>query len=285
MNTLTDLASVSTVKSSRCKMKIMPPEVLIEICTYLSRDDLKNVRLVCRNLKSAAQVVLFNIFYLKLRLQSFQRFQSICRHTIFRKHVRAICFDPRQLHTGYDWVSTYDYWRRHIAGTGMGMFEDDAGEDERNLILEHYSQDQLAEYYSRYCHFILDFKFLLRRGNWTALLLPALQGLSGLSTIYFSGGNGDRGQSHNIGFGDELPPMGEDLALRRDILAEPSLTLTYDTDIWALLKLVNSSGHVHGIKKVSAVEISPDSWKCRGVLCDKAFEDFAGLESLLSRFQ
>lgn len=73
--------------------EILPPEIQIEIFSYLEGSHLKAVRRVCRAFRDNAEPTLFRSIVAAARYQALGAFQKISLFPVFQKHVREIIFD------------------------------------------------------------------------------------------------------------------------------------------------------------------------------------------------
>lgn len=76
----------------------LPPELLRIACSFLSKDQLKDVRLVCKALEQAAVPFLFDLVFLSSSHLEIERVKHIAAH--FAPHIRTIILPsavfPRQ---------------------------------------------------------------------------------------------------------------------------------------------------------------------------------------------
>lgn len=79
-----------------------PQEILEYICSYLSREDLRNVAQCTKLLRSSAQQALFRTIYLKLNLTSLENLTTISEHEVLRTYIRRIKYDSRYIYDVLD---------------------------------------------------------------------------------------------------------------------------------------------------------------------------------------
>jgi hypothetical protein len=102
-------------------MNRTPIELLVLICELLPRSSLRHLRSTSRDLKAAAEPILFREIFLKFNLRSFEQIKSIASSEILRKHVKSIEYDPRMFErsSGRDYKS----WYEDVAGTGLHIYQ------------------------------------------------------------------------------------------------------------------------------------------------------------------
>lgn len=71
----------------------LPPELQIEICSYLTNTDIKTVRAVCKILRDNASPFLFQSILACARNRVMGAFHNISSRKDFAPHVREIVFD------------------------------------------------------------------------------------------------------------------------------------------------------------------------------------------------
>lgn len=126
----------------------MPMEIRQQICGYLNRPDLKNVRLVSKDVSDASIRLLFGQVYLKPNMDSFMKIQLIAAHPDYRTLVKALTYCIK--------ILSHD-----VEGSP--------------------SREQLRDYYER----IHNEKLLMKWGLEKIYLVNALQGLSNINQIAF----------------------------------------------------------------------------------------------------
>ncbi|KAL8741966.1 MAG: hypothetical protein Q9190_005490 [Brigantiaea leucoxantha] len=91
-------------------MDRLPPEILSRVCSFVSRDEIKDLRLVSRYLSNVATPQLITAIYLIFLPKSFDRMLAISRHPILSQYVTSIVYEYDTL----DYYDTQVEWERHI---------------------------------------------------------------------------------------------------------------------------------------------------------------------------
>lgn len=73
----------------------LPPEILCQICVFLPLSDLKNTRLASKLLETCVSSYLFEVIYIDVLPESFERLLSISAIPKFACGVRSVFFEPR----------------------------------------------------------------------------------------------------------------------------------------------------------------------------------------------
>lgn len=94
--------------SSAKTIKDLPPEILSHICSFLSRKNLKNLRLTSASFKLAAEPCLFATAYLKLHSRSFEHLYSISKHIVLSRLVKTIEYGIRWGHGLLEDLETFE---------------------------------------------------------------------------------------------------------------------------------------------------------------------------------
>jgi hypothetical protein len=196
-----------------------PREITGLICEHLSRPDLRSVRLVSRAFNSAAARVLFRTVFVKVRLPSFERLWSISEHETLRRYVEGIIYDGVEV--AWPEQNTFEGWLPHHAARGLGIAT-------RKEFLAQFSEGQLRDYYSKFCHYMRFIQGPVLQGESDARWLrEAARKFPRLSTVEYA--------ETEIGFknGRELKPMSTFSPLAQQILAEPQMGWgSWDNHFW-----------------------------------------------------
>jgi hypothetical protein len=162
-------------------------EILLEVCSLLSRHDLKTIRLVSHAWNNSAQVLLFEHVNLKLTRESFKRLRNIAQHEKLSKYVRKITYDAKLLISGdlddFLRTLTFDYWIRNKAAAHVGSTR-----DKRDEFFSRTSQAQLEARYHNYRRYVKSQEYLCRNGNANErkILVEIRSKLPRLVDIYYN---------------------------------------------------------------------------------------------------
>lgn len=100
MDATTDQQSAQA-SAAPLKIHRLPIELWIDVCSYLPRDDIRNVRLASKHLSLAATSALFSTVFLTLQATSFNHLLAISSDPALSKEVRHIQYDGREIHQQY----------------------------------------------------------------------------------------------------------------------------------------------------------------------------------------
>ena len=236
----------------------IPLEIASLVCECLSRPDLRNTRLVNRELNTAAQRVLFRTIFVKVNRPSFDRLSNISQHTTLRHYVEAIIYDGREV----EWPENRNFegWLRERAVEGIGV-----PSDKREEFLARFSEEQLRNYFSSYCEYMQFVQGPVLEGdNEMKWLREAAGQFPRLSTIEYAETELDQQD------GRELEPMSLFSPLAQQILVEPQMGWgLWDKHFWIL------------VMSMFSIQCHPKVTELRGEMIDH--EDMAKWNQIIHR--
>ncbi|KAI4162437.1 MAG: hypothetical protein LQ342_004003 [Letrouitia transgressa] len=120
-------------------MDKLPVEVLDNICATLSRQDLKQSRLVCRGFKFTAEKRLYHTLYVYPNIDSLYRARCITKEARLSGYVKRLLYKC----LGIPSASTFDEWRKYYLGHGwLDKYEKRELEKlfDNSTLMHHYWQ-------------------------------------------------------------------------------------------------------------------------------------------------
>lgn len=263
------------------------------ICENLLRADLKSFRLVSRNVKGAAEAILYGTINLSYNLRSFERCQHIANHEEYQKHVRYLDYDvtsfrakafaKAQKSFGFKDYLGFESWAECYMGTSIdiGYRERDSHRD-RFLKVDGSKLMQSHEAWRKWMRGEL---YLSTGGTTKTLLAALLPKLSGL--VGFGCGSRLAKPWYNC---DDTLPFESLNPIAQEMLCEPTYTEGYykgQFHFWDLFKSISETGLAYQLRDVSVSGIRLKAWD-KGVEDTTSYVDsskfLSGLKTLSLKF-
>lgn len=189
----------------------IPQEILQMICKSMDRSDLKNARLVCKELNNAAEIPLFHHIYLRRNMDSFCRLRMIVSTPYLAKLVKGIVYSG-QMVPGSDEHMDIDTWRHSLFGQSLDSCLEEASRE----LLESCTRDDIDRYYSNWCAHLHSQRLMQRYDIEGRDLEYAFSKLPQLEEICFGSDDGDQRFI-------ELTEPEQFCSLGREMFVEPDL--------------------------------------------------------------
>ncbi len=119
-----------------------PPEMMEEICQYLTTEELKTARLICRSFDPVAQKYLFKAITVKTNLESFQKLSSISQHPILKNLIQKVTYDGSLMP---DTISYRRQWLTYGTGYKSPSFQDFFSQ-EKKIFRDTLTQEELRDH-------------------------------------------------------------------------------------------------------------------------------------------
>lgn len=143
---------------------------------YLPSQDLKRMRLVCKEMDFFARESLFRLVWLRANIDSYRKLDLISRHPVLREYVKTIHHSGEMVYE----YSHYDRWNERLGGEKNYSWES------RNSLREQFTFEDLQYHYIKYRHHIECQKFMDFMDNAAIRLIKAFQKLPRIETIEFA---------------------------------------------------------------------------------------------------
>lgn len=157
-------------------IKNLPEAVRNCICRHLPSQDLKRVRLVCKELDFSAQRALFQLVCLRPNIDSFHNLDLISRHPVLRRHVETIHYNGEMVQQYPD----FDHWNKKLGG------EIDMAWASRDLLRKQFTTEDLNYHYLKYRQHIEGQTYIDNDDNAKQWLVKIFKKLPQIDTVEYT---------------------------------------------------------------------------------------------------
>jgi hypothetical protein len=228
-------------------MKQLPNEIQDIVCRHLSNNDLRALRLTCRDTVRSPTALLFqsvDIFPFE------ESFQWIAENAEIRRHVRCVRYVAKVV-TAYD---SFDDYKQFGVGSRLYI-------PQRLEVLGRYTDEQLFDHYNLYRAYLKNqFQMLLKGGMMLNALTALFSNLPQLRELALVAGE-EGGRSDNIPDDEDLHPVERETLIRLEPLTAANLyTANYEPpeDIYEQqLRILLAASKLSGrrIEKLTATNV------------------------------
>ena len=207
--------------------KILPTEIISQICENICRQDIPSVRLSSKCLCDLATPFLLHEIHLVFKPDSFKRLLDISRHPVICRHITSLLYEPDIL----DAFETKALWERQIISRSyldhlQKLPRYGANEEEyrhsrereavyykqssRRNVKEQYSERDLRRAWKSYHELYMQQESLHASGYGFETICTAMRNLPNLDTVTMSLGSAPRTRYLDMKFRASLQRAGPD---------------------------------------------------------------------------
>ncbi|MCJ1466962.1 hypothetical protein MMC07_005584 [Pseudocyphellaria aurata] len=153
-----------------------PPAFRDRLLLYLSSQDLKRMRLVCKEMDCFARKYIFRLVWLRADCDSYRKLDLISRHPVLREYVTAIHHSGEMVYE----YSDFDRWSERLGGEKYYSGES------RDSLREQFTFEDLQYHYLEYQHHIEGQRSMENRVVAKTRLIEAFGRFPGIDTVEYA---------------------------------------------------------------------------------------------------